>query len=85
MVRGQRTSKTEGEIKMGKIQECPRCGDKTYEKLADYAHCFNCLYYEDHWVGPDHQLVKAMQEINEIEPEEIEQECEGDAEIQDCA
>lgn len=23
---------------------CPRCGDRSYEKLKSHAHCFGCFY-----------------------------------------
>jgi len=68
---------------MSKLSVCPRCGDRSLESLGDYAHCSSCLYYEDHWISPDHHMVKAMQDIEELEHKEIESE--GDAEIQDCA
>lgn len=31
---------------MSKILFCPRCGERTYEKLRSHSHCFNCLYSE---------------------------------------
>jgi hypothetical protein len=27
--------------------ECPRCGSRCFEQLSDYAHCANCLHFED--------------------------------------
>lgn len=31
---------------MSKILFCPRCGERSYEKLQSHSHCFNCLYSE---------------------------------------
>lgn len=30
--------------------KCPRCGDRTLERLNSYSHCLECLYFEDYWV-----------------------------------
>lgn len=32
---------------MSKIISCPRCGERSYEKLQTHSHCLNCLYSED--------------------------------------
>lgn len=32
---------------MGKMCNCPRCGERTYEKLATHSHCTGCLYSPD--------------------------------------
>ncbi|MDZ4660407.1 MAG: hypothetical protein SGJ18_02180 [Pseudomonadota bacterium] len=29
--------------------DCPRCGLRSFEHLSDYAHCPNCLYFEDYY------------------------------------
>ena len=31
------------------FKECPRCGTHSFETLNSYAHCINCLYFEDHY------------------------------------
>ena len=31
---------------MSKIVFCPRCGERSYEKLQSHSHCFNCLFSE---------------------------------------
>ncbi len=28
---------------------CPRCGEKSYEKLHTYSHCVNCLFVHDRY------------------------------------
>jgi hypothetical protein len=36
---------------MSDLKECPRCGDRVFEVMSDYAHCPQCLYYEDYWLN----------------------------------
>ena len=30
-----------------RLSECPRCGYSSFEYLNSYAHCVNCLHYQD--------------------------------------
>ena len=46
---------------------CPRCGERTLERLKSYSHCVECLYFEDYWVNPDRVLIEAEKESSEIE------------------
>ncbi len=32
---------------MGLLKTCPRCGEKTLEKLATHSHCGHCNYAPD--------------------------------------
>ena len=29
------------------FSSCPRCGERSFESLRDYAHCIECLHVED--------------------------------------
>lgn len=44
------------------FRDCPRCGDRAYEKLKTYSHCVNCLYVEDRWVDPEIETCVALRE-----------------------
>jgi hypothetical protein len=57
---------------MGSFCRCPRCGDRAFEKLTSYAHCAQCLYFEDYWVSPERDLIEAQNAVKEIE-ERIDQ------------
>jgi hypothetical protein len=52
---------------MGYFCRCPRCGERSLEKLATYAHCPQCLYSEDYWVNPDRDLLDAQKAVQEID------------------
>lgn len=32
---------------MSMIINCPRCGEKSYERLRTHSHCLQCLYSND--------------------------------------
>ncbi len=32
------------------LEICPRCGTKALDKLLTYAHCVECLYFQDHYL-----------------------------------
>ena len=49
------------------MQNCPRCGERSYEQLRSYSHCLNCFYADDRWESPDAIYMKAMKDIAEIE------------------
>jgi hypothetical protein len=56
---------------MCSYQNCPRCGERSFEKLSSYSHCPNCLYFEDKWQNPETPYVKALHDIAEIEKEQF--------------
>lgn len=74
---------------MSKMCECPRCGERSFEKLKTYSHCSNCLYAEDRWEGPDAVYLKAMKDIAEIEKAQAQKEKQSqrkeENEIPNCA
>jgi len=45
---------------------CPRCGDKSLERLETYSHCVNCLYAEDYWQSTEADLVDAQNFLKEV-------------------
>jgi len=49
------------------LRICPRCGDRTFEKLETYAHCFECLYSEDYWQSAEDDFYNAMRVMDEYE------------------
>ncbi len=59
---------------MSRMCECPRCGERSFEKLKTYSHCSNCLYAEDSWESPEAAYLKAMKDIAEIEKAQQQKE-----------
>lgn len=59
---------------MSRMCECPRCGERSFEKLKTYSHCSNCLYAEDSWETPEAAYLKAMKDIAEIEKAQQQKE-----------
>lgn len=73
---------------MSRLCECPRCGERSFEKLKTYSHCSNCLYAEDSWESPEAAYLKAMKDIAEIEKAQQQNEepqRKEKNEIQNCA
>ncbi len=73
---------------MSRMCECPRCGERSFEKLKTYSHCSNCLYAEDSWETPEATYLKAMKDIAEIETaqqQNKETQRKEKNEIQNCA
>ena len=62
---------------MCSFQNCPRCGEKSFEKLSSYSHCPNCLYFEDRWQNPETPYAKALLDIVEIENNQTNKHCES--------
>jgi hypothetical protein len=62
---------------MGRIRECPRCGNKAFEKLVSYAHCIECLYVEDYWENPESDYLQAQRVFDEVS-EALERKNESD-------
>lgn len=63
--------------------DCPRCGLRTLERLKTYAHCANCLLFEDYHEDNESMFFKAAR----IEQEFLEndrEECAPDA-VQETA
>lgn len=52
---------------MSTTHNCPRCGDRSLEKLNSYSHCPNCLYFEDRWRNPETPYLESLKAIDEIE------------------
>ena len=75
---------------MPRLCECPRCGERSFEKLKTYAHCSNCLYAEDSWESPEAAYFKTMKAVAEIEKaqqlnEIKEQKQKEENEVKNCA
>ena len=54
---------------------CPRCGTKAFEHLTNFAHCVECLYFEDGYEDTEtsyHRAAKIAQE-NQINEEDVSQ------------
>lgn len=47
--------------------DCPRCGSHSFEQMSDYAHCPNCLYFEDRY--EDSETCYAV--IRALDPESL--------------
>lgn len=60
------TNTSQKERKMSRVCNCPRCGDRSFEKLKTYSHCSSCFYTEDSWVTNETFYFKAMQDQAEI-------------------
>lgn len=50
--------------------ECPRCGDRSFERLETYSHCCQCLYTEDYWYCSDTGYFNAKEVLREYDEEE---------------
>lgn len=65
------------------LRTCPRCGDRSFEKLQTYAHCPECLYVEDYWSSSEsdfYQALKVMDEYEKAQEEGAEGEPESESE-----
>lgn len=52
---------------MPKFHSCPRCGGRSLERLSSYAHCSDCLYFEDYWKDPESDYAEALKAVEEID------------------
>lgn len=52
---------------------CPRCGERTLERLESYSHCVQCLYVEDYWESPDRGYIEAEKILREHDNSPIEE------------
>ena len=51
---------------MGRLKECPRCGEVTLEKLKSYSHCAHCLFYQDYWRDFDDGYLDALRHQRDL-------------------
>ena len=49
---------------MGKISSCPRCGDRSLERLKTYSHCGQCLFFVDHGGPNESDLYDGLYELH---------------------
>ncbi len=75
------SSTNEGGNFMDSNCECPRCGSRSFETLATYSHCPNCLYFEDYYEDTQSAAYKAIAVQREMLKIDVEQNEESEDEF----